>query len=188
MAVLEKASSGAQTDLQVVLIGAWPQTHLLDLRDVLVLLGVTGALFLLELVAVTPKVRQLVWILAPLVLAIAVGAAVVLRPADRRDSRRVSVSEIARRLRGDDLSELLVSGHGGEATTRSGDQLTFVAGETSPLKLLSALGVSPDELVRVTYRVQEPPPEWLGPAAMRFPLGLLGGGMVFAWARPGNSG
>jgi cell division protease FtsH len=49
--------------------------------------------------------------------------------------------------------------------------------------VLVALGVSPDELARVTYRVDEPPPDWVGLLLMLLPLVLIGAVMLFAWRR-----
>jgi hypothetical protein len=48
VAVLQETASGSYPHLQVVLVGPWPQTHLLHLGDVLVLLRIAGALVLLE--------------------------------------------------------------------------------------------------------------------------------------------
>ncbi|HYY88001.1 MAG TPA: ATP-dependent zinc metalloprotease FtsH [Chloroflexota bacterium] len=126
-----------------------------------------------------PNVRHLVWTVAPLVLVVAALAMLLVRPAERRDPRRVSVSEIAQRVRDGDVTELVVSDRGGRATTRSGEQLSFFVGDTSPLKLMTGLGVSRDELARVTYRVDEPQPGWLG----LVPLVLVAAVMVFAWHR-----
>jgi hypothetical protein len=49
VALLEKATRGTHAHLEIVIVGARPQPHLLDLRNVLVLLGVAGALILFKL-------------------------------------------------------------------------------------------------------------------------------------------
>jgi len=49
VAFLEEAPRRTHPDLQIVIISAGPNPHLLDFRDVLILLGVPGALVLLEL-------------------------------------------------------------------------------------------------------------------------------------------
>ena len=49
VAFLEEPPRRPYSDLQIVIIGAWPNPHLLDFRDVLILLGIAGALVLLEL-------------------------------------------------------------------------------------------------------------------------------------------
>ena len=56
MTVFEEAPRRAYADLQVVLVRARSQADLLDLRDVLVLLGITGAFVLLE--PESPQVRD----------------------------------------------------------------------------------------------------------------------------------
>ncbi len=48
VAILQETPRGADANLQIVLIGARPQADLFDLRDVLVLFRVAGALILLE--------------------------------------------------------------------------------------------------------------------------------------------
>jgi hypothetical protein len=56
VAFFEEAACRANTDLQVVLVGAGPQADLLDLGDVLVLLGIPRTLVLLE--PESPQVRD----------------------------------------------------------------------------------------------------------------------------------
>jgi hypothetical protein len=46
--VFQKPTRGSDAHLQVVLVGAWPQSNFLDFRYVLILLRVAGALVLLK--------------------------------------------------------------------------------------------------------------------------------------------
>src|SRR5262249_9233834 len=48
VAVLQKTASGSDAYLQVMLVSPGPQAHLLDLRDMLILLCIASALVLLE--------------------------------------------------------------------------------------------------------------------------------------------
>jgi len=54
--IFQETARRAHADLQIVLVGAGPQSDLLDLRDMLVLLGITRALVLLE--PEPPQVRD----------------------------------------------------------------------------------------------------------------------------------
>jgi cell division protease FtsH len=72
---------------------------------------------------------------------------------------------------------------GGQASTRSGEVLSFYTGQTALLKVLPRLGVSPDELAQVSYGVAPPPAAWLAFLPVLVPLVLFGAVLVFVWRR-----
>src|SRR6266540_513644 len=128
--------------------------------------------------------RRLAWTVVPLALVIAGATFMLLRPGDGREPRRVSLSAIAQGIRSGDVTEIRVGDDRGQATTRSGEQLSFFAGDASTLKVLTALGVSREELARVTYRVDEPPPAWLSLLLpLLLPLVFFGAVLIYAWRR-----
>jgi cell division protease FtsH len=100
-----------------------------------------------------------------------------------RDARRVTLTEIAQRVRSGDIVEIRESEVGGQASTRSGELLSFYSGQTALFKVLPRLGVSPEELAQVSYAVAPPPPAWLGLLPMLLPILLFGGVLVFVWRR-----
>jgi cell division protease FtsH len=120
---------------------------------------------------------------APLVLLIALAGFVLLRPPGGREARPIPLSELAQRVRSGDVVEIRVSERAGEATTRTGDVLSFYSSDASPLTSLARFGATQEELVRVTYSVIAPPRDWMGLAATLVPLALFGGLVVFGWRR-----
>jgi cell division protease FtsH len=132
---------------------------------------------------VTPGLRRLLMTVAPLVLVIALGGFVLLRPPGGREARPIPLSELAQRVRSGDVVEIRVSERAGEATTRTGDILSFNSSDASPLTSLARFGATHEELVRVTYSVIAPPRDWMGLVATLVPLALFGGLVVFGWRR-----
>jgi cell division protease FtsH len=132
---------------------------------------------------VTPGPRRLLMTVAPLVLLIALAGFVLLRPPGGREARPIPLSELAQRVRSGDVVEIRVSERAGEATTRTGDVLSFYSSDASPLTSLARFGATQQELVRVTYSVIAPPRDWMGLAATLVPLALFGGLVVFGWRR-----
>jgi cell division protease FtsH len=132
---------------------------------------------------VTPGPRRLLMTVAPLVLLIALAGFVLLRPPGGREARPIPLSELAQRVRSGDVVEIRVSERAGEATTRTGDVLSFYSSDASPLTSLARFGATQEELVRVTYSVIAPPRDWMGLAATLVPLALFGGLVVFGWRR-----
>jgi cell division protease FtsH len=124
----------------------------------------------------------------PVVLIVAAVAFIVLRPNAARETRTVSLTELAQRVRAGDVAEMRVFDQGGQARTRSGEQLSFFVGDTSPLKLLRGLGVEQDELARVEYSVVDSPAAWLNQLPLLLPLVFFGALMVFAWRRLKDAG
>jgi cell division protease FtsH len=119
----------------------------------------------------------------PVVLLVAVIGFVVMRPLVGRQARPIPLSELAQRVRSGDIVDLRVMEKGGEATTRSGEVLSFYSGDASPLISLARFGATQDELVRVSYNVVAPSRDLVGVAVTVLPLVLFGGILVFAWRR-----
>jgi cell division protease FtsH len=131
----------------------------------------------------SPGLRRLLMMSVPVVLLVAVIGFVVMRPLVGRQARPIPLSELAQRVRSGDIVDLRVMEKGGEATTRSGEVLSFYSGDASPLISLARFGATQDELVRVSYNVVAPSRDLVGVAVTVLPLVLFGGILVFAWRR-----
>ncbi len=127
--------------------------------------------------------RRLLLAIAPLVLLVAVAAFMLARANQGDEPRAVTLTELAQRVRSGDVTVIRESDAGGQAQTRSGEQLRFYTGETGLLKVLPRLGVSPAELARVSYSVAPPPPVWLELLPMLLPLVFFAVVLVFVWRR-----
>lgn len=116
------------------------------------------------------------------VLLVSAGVAFVLfggKPTT--DAHMVSLSQLALLIKSDRMASLEVSDAGGRATNRSGEVFSFSAQrDKSILKVLSNLGVSPDELSRIAYTVADPPVFLAESLAGRWTVGLV------CCARPGR--
>jgi hypothetical protein len=117
--------------------------------------------------------RGLTLLLAVLLLG---GCAAYFLPGPGRSSspRSISLSALARHIKNRDIVELRVGDGNGQATTTSGEVVSFTTqrGE-SILKVLTDLGGTPEQLSRITYTVADPPPFWLGAAFGALPLVLF---------------
>ena len=107
------------------------------------------------------------------------------------DPRSISLTNLVVRIKGNDITEIRASDSGGTATARSGEVVSFTTEQGKPiLKVLANLGVTPDQLSRITYTVIEPPTFWLGGLLGIGPVVFLAVLMVIMWRRfanrPGN--
>src|SRR5688572_1085831 len=101
----------------------------------------------------SPRLRRLLMLSVPLLLLIAVGSVMLARSNAAREPRSVTLTELTQLVRSGDIAAVRETELGGQATTRSGEVLSFYTGETALLKVLPKLGVTPEELSRVTYGV-----------------------------------
>jgi cell division protease FtsH len=140
-----------------------------------------------------PTDRRRRFIIA-LVIPVVLGAALVVvlgvfRPFGSRENRSISLSDLAQRIKINDVAEIQAAEEGGLATTRSNQVLTFHTGTgTSVLKALATFGVTPADLSGIRYTVADPPAGWVGMVALFGPLLLFGAVMIFAWRRMRGSG
>jgi cell division protease FtsH len=140
-----------------------------------------------------PTDRRRRFIIA-LVIPVVLGAALVVvlgvfRPFGPRENRSISLSDLAQRIKINDVAEIQAAEEGGLATTRSNQVLTFHTGTgTSVLKALATFGVTPADLSGIRYTVADPPAGWVGMVALFGPLLLFGAVMIFAWRRMRGSG
>ena len=133
------------------------------------------------------QVLRLLVLAAALVL-VAIGFG-LLRPGSGPADKPITLDALAQRVESGDVTEIRVTEDGGVARTRSGEVLSFHTGRTqSVLKVLSAFGVTPDQLANVNYTVADPPAPWIGMLLTFGPLVLFGGIMLFAWRRMGDRG
>jgi len=103
--------------------------------------------------------------------------------------RPISLTDLAQRIKNDDITQLQVGEGDGLATDRSGETFTFTTQrDESVLKVLSNLGASPEELSQLTYTVADPPPFWLGAIGGGVPLLVFVGIGVFLMRRFSNRG
>jgi len=86
-------------------------------------------------------------------------------------------------VRSGDIVEIRETETGGEASTRSGERLQFYTGDMGLLKLLTQLGVSPEELAQVRYAVAAPPPAWLEFLPLLLPVAFFAVVLLFVWRR-----
>jgi cell division protease FtsH len=119
----------------------------------------------------------------PLLVLLVIGALMLARSNGAHEVRAITLTELAQRVRSGDVTEIRESDAGGQASTRSGERLSFYTGETALLKVLAPLGVSPEELAQVNYSVAPPPPAWLELLPMLLPLVLFAAVLVFIWRR-----
>ena len=108
-------------------------------------------------------------------LVIGGGAGYYLLGSDRaRSPRPISLSALSQRIKDNAITELRVGDGDGLATSRSGEVVSYTTqrGE-SVLKVLTDLGATPEELSRITYIVNDPPPFWVGAAFGVLPLVLF---------------
>jgi hypothetical protein len=70
----------------------------------------------------------------------------------------------------------------GQASTL-GRGAELYTGDTALLKVLQGLGVTPEELARVSYAVAPPPPAWIGWLTTFLPVVLFAAVMLFLWRR-----
>jgi cell division protease FtsH len=124
--------------------------------------------------------RLLILALAVVMVAIGFG---LLRRSDTPPIRTISLNDLAQRVESGDVTDIRVSGNGGQATTRSGEVVSFNVGQASLLKVLSNFGATPDELGKVSYTVADPPAPWIDLLLTFAPLVLFGGIMIFFWRR-----
>src|SRR5579859_775000 len=130
--------------------------------------------------------RLLVLGAALVIVAIGFG---LLRPGATAPDKPITLDVLAQRVENGDITEIRVTDDGGTARARSGELLSFHTGRTqSILKVLSAFGVSPEQLANVNYTVADPPAPWIGMLLTFGPLVLFGGIMIFAWRRMGDRG
>src|SRR5690348_3738771 len=108
-----------------------------------------------------PRLRRLLLPSLPLLLLIVIVGVTLSRSNAGREPRSVTLTELAQLVRSGDVVTIRETDAGGQAATRSGETLSFYTGETALLKVLPRLGVTPEELARVTYGVAPPPPAWL---------------------------
>src|SRR5579859_5910309 len=113
----------------------------------------------------------------------------LLRPGSSPPDKPITLDALTQRVESGDVTEIRVTDDGGVARTRSGEALSFHTGRgQSVLKVLSAFGVTPDQLANVTYTVADPPAPWIGLLLTFGPLVLFGAIMLFAWRRMGDRG
>ncbi|MBV9602110.1 MAG: ATP-dependent zinc metalloprotease FtsH [Chloroflexi bacterium] len=99
----------------------------------------------------------------------------------------MSLTGRALRIKSNDITEIRASDTGGTATAQSGEVVSFTTEQDQPLlKVLANLGVTPDQLSRITYSVSEPPPSWLGILLSIAPLVLFGVLILFVLRRFSN--
>jgi cell division protease FtsH len=136
------------------------------------------------------RLRRVLLPLLPLVL---LGASVAIFAfGNHRSSepRMISLTDLVVRIKSNDVTAIQASNNGGTATARSGEVVSFNTEQDQPLlKVLGNLGVTPDQLSRITYTVSEPPMVWLGALLTVGPLVLFGVIMLLMLRRfAGRSG
>src|SRR5205085_9389893 len=98
------------------------------------------------------------------------------------DPRSVSLTNLVARIKNNDITEIRASESGGTATARSGEVVTFTTEAGKPvLKVLANLGVTPDQLSRITYTVIEPATVWFSVLLSIGPLVFFAVTMLFMW-------
>jgi cell division protease FtsH len=137
-------------------------------------------------VRVRHRARVVLLMLTLLLMAGGV-AFVMVGSRQSSDPRSISLSNLALRIRKNDITDIRASDAGGVATDRSGETVSFTIGRgQSILKVLANLGATPDELSRITYVVRDPPTFWFGLLATLGPLVFFAVLMLFAWRRFAN--
>jgi cell division protease FtsH len=126
-------------------------------------------------------------LLVGLLMAAAVTALISFATSPGAPS--LSLSELARMVKSEQIASIDVSGDSAVVKTR--DQMTFgvrVGHDGSLPTLLQTFGVTPDELTEVSYRVQSPPASGmlLSAAGAVAPALLVGGLLLLMMRRSGS--
>ena len=134
----------------------------------------------------TSRFRRGLLLIVPLLLLGGCITYLVFHSVGSDTARPISLTALVQQIRTHNITRIEEGDGGGDshATTTSGQVVSFTTQrDQSILKVLANLGVTPDELSRVTYTVADAPPSWLTAVFGLLPLLLFVGFALFVMRR-----